>query len=48
MKETRDSISDIWGERTPHVGGVWRYRVDPNTLPASVVGADTVCFDCIA
>src|SRR5438045_3403031 len=27
MKETRDSIADIWGERTPYFG-VWPERVD--------------------
>lgn len=29
MQETRDSVADIWGERTPHGSGeAWPVRVD--------------------
>src|SRR3954471_15413897 len=29
MRETRDSIADVWGERTPYHGeGAWPVRVD--------------------
>ncbi len=29
MGARRDSIGDIWGERTPHAG-IWPARVDAN------------------
>ena len=31
MRVTRDSIEDIWGERTPYVDA-WPVRVDERTL----------------
>jgi len=31
MAETRDSLADIWGPRTPYLGA-WPARVDERTL----------------
>jgi hypothetical protein len=31
IKETRDSITNIWGERTPHLYDTWPVRVDERT-----------------
>jgi ferredoxin-nitrate reductase len=46
MKKTRDSISDIWGERTPHVGGVWSVRVDERTLEKPDKWVRSCCILC--
>jgi anaerobic selenocysteine-containing dehydrogenase len=46
MKKTRDSISDIWGERTPHVDGVWTARVDERTLEKPDKWVRSCCILC--
>lgn len=45
MQETRDSISDIWGERTPYVGD-WPVRVDERTLAAPERWVQSACVLC--
>src|SRR5215210_6597369 len=44
MRETHDSIRDIWGERTPHLHGMWPVRVDERTTeePEHWVQSDCV------
>lgn len=43
--ETRDSIRDIWGERTPHYGE-WPERVDEHTLDAPDRWVQSACVLC--
>jgi hypothetical protein len=31
MGEARDSIADVWGERTPHLHNMWSVRKDERT-----------------
>ncbi|HEV7810108.1 MAG TPA: nitrate reductase [Candidatus Limnocylindrales bacterium] len=45
VTETRDSIDDIWGPRTPHVG-VWPERVDERTLAQPERWVQSVCVLC--
>jgi ferredoxin-nitrate reductase len=45
MTQTRDSIDDIWGPRTPHVG-VWPERVDERTLAQPERWVQSVCVLC--
>jgi anaerobic selenocysteine-containing dehydrogenase len=42
---TRDSIQDIWGERTPHHGS-WPIRVDERTAGAADHWVQSVCVLC--
>jgi anaerobic selenocysteine-containing dehydrogenase len=46
MKETRDSINDIWGERTPHVDGEWPARVDRRTVETPERWVQSACVLC--
>jgi ferredoxin-nitrate reductase len=46
VRETRDSIADVWGERTPHVGGEWPARVDERTLEEPERWAQSACVLC--
>jgi ferredoxin-nitrate reductase len=46
MKETRDSITDIWGERTPHVNNAWPVRVDERTLEKPDKWVQSCCILC--
>lgn len=46
MKETRDSITDIWGERTPHADGEWPARVDERTLEKPDKWIQSCCVLC--
>src|SRR5205085_903562 len=39
--ETRDSIADIWGPRTPHLGS-WPVRVDGNTRLCTATAANAL------
>lgn len=45
MSETRDSIVDIWGERTPHVGE-WPRRLDERTTAEPDRWVPSVCVLC--
>jgi ferredoxin-nitrate reductase len=45
MTETRDSIDDIWGPRTPHVGP-WPIRVDERTVEEPERWVTSVCVLC--
>src|SRR3954465_15892730 len=46
MKETRDSIADVWGERTPFKSSHWRIRVDERTLEAPDRWVQSACVLC--
>src|SRR5437870_9828470 len=46
MKETRDSIKDIWGERTPHREGKWPARVDERTVERPQRWVRSACILC--
>jgi ferredoxin-nitrate reductase len=46
MKETRDSITDIWGERTPHLHGMWPVRVDERTTEQPEHWVQSACVLC--
>jgi anaerobic selenocysteine-containing dehydrogenase len=43
--ETRDSIADVWGERTPHIGE-WPVRVDSRVLEEPERWVPGVCLLC--
>ncbi len=44
---TRDSITDIWGERTPYAGeGAWPTRVDERTLKDPERWVQSACVLC--
>lgn len=43
---TRDSISDIWGPRTPPVGNEWPVRVDQHTTEAPDRWVQSACVLC--
>ena len=45
MHETRDSIADIWGERTPYAGE-WPVRVDERTLEEPEQWIQPACILC--
>lgn len=45
MHETRDSIADIWGERTPHFGD-WPVRVDQRILEEPDQWIQSTCVLC--
>ena len=45
MDSTRDSISDIWGERTPYAGE-WPVRVDERTLDTPDRWVQSACVLC--
>ncbi len=45
MKETRDSIADIWGPRTPY-RGEWPVRVDERTLEEPDQWVQSCCVLC--
>jgi ferredoxin-nitrate reductase len=47
--ETRDSISDVWGPRTPHDGsptGTWPERPDQRVLEEPTTWVQSVCVLC--
>ncbi|HKQ07449.1 MAG TPA: nitrate reductase [Blastocatellia bacterium] len=46
MKETRDSIADVWGERTPFKSSHWRIRVDENTTEEPDRWVQSACVLC--
>jgi ferredoxin-nitrate reductase len=46
MVNSRDSISDIWGERTPHVNDEWPARVDERTLEKPDKWVQSCCILC--
>ena len=45
MEQTRDSIADIWGERTPHYGD-WPVRVDRRTTAEPDHWVQSACVLC--
>ena len=45
MHKTRDSITDVWGERTPYVGE-WPERVDQYTLEEPEKWVQSACVLC--
>ena len=45
MHETRDSIADIWGERTPYAGE-WPVRVDERTVEEPEQWIQSACILC--
>ncbi len=45
MRETRDSIADIWGERTPYIDN-WSNRVDERTLEEPDSWVQSACVLC--
>jgi ferredoxin-nitrate reductase len=46
MKETRDSITDIWGERTPYKDKKWPARVDERTVERPQRWVRSACVLC--
>jgi anaerobic selenocysteine-containing dehydrogenase len=46
VANSRDSISDIWGERTPHVNDKWPVRVDEQTLEKPDRWVQSCCILC--
>ena len=46
MVRTRDSISDIWGPRTPLSGDEWPVRVDQNVEEEPDRWVQAACFLC--
>jgi anaerobic selenocysteine-containing dehydrogenase len=46
MRETRDSINDVWGARTPHLRNVWPARVDERTLEDPDRWLQSCCILC--
>ena len=46
MSISRDSISDIWGERTPHAAGEWPARVDERTVEKPDKWVQSCCILC--
>jgi anaerobic selenocysteine-containing dehydrogenase len=45
MQETRDSIADIWGQRSPYYGE-WRVRVDERILEEPEKWVQSTCLLC--
>ncbi|MGI2905224.1 molybdopterin oxidoreductase family protein [Tolypothrix sp. VBCCA 56010] len=45
MRQTRDSIADIWGERTPYIDN-WSVRVDERTLEEPDSWIQSACVLC--
>lgn len=45
MKETRDSIAEVWGERTPYAGK-WPQRVDELTIEEPDEWVQSACLLC--
>ena len=45
MKETRDSVADVWGARTPYIGD-WPVRVDERTLAEPDHWVQSACVLC--
>jgi hypothetical protein len=46
MGETRDSIADVWGERTPHLHNMWSVRGDERTLEEPERWVQSACVLC--
>ncbi|HJQ32513.1 MAG TPA: hypothetical protein VJ866_10045 [Pyrinomonadaceae bacterium] len=44
--ETRDSIADVWGERTPHLHNMWPVRADVRTLEEPERWVQSACVLC--
>jgi ferredoxin-nitrate reductase len=46
MRETHDSIANVWGERTPHLHRMWPVRVDERTLEEPERWVQSACILC--
>jgi anaerobic selenocysteine-containing dehydrogenase len=46
MKQTRNSIENIWAERTPHKNGEWPSRVDEYYLEEPDKWVQSACVLC--
>ena len=46
MRETHDSITDIWGKRTPHLHRMWPVRVDERTTEEPEHWVQSACVLC--
>jgi ferredoxin-nitrate reductase len=46
MTTTRDSVTDVWGERTPHRDNEWPVRVDERTLEEPERWVQSACMLC--
>jgi ferredoxin-nitrate reductase len=46
MRETRDSIADVWGERTPHLHNMWPVRKDERTVEEPERWVQSACVLC--
>src|SRR3954454_12263929 len=45
MRQTRDSVADVWGERTPYFGE-WPVRVDERTTEDPERWVQSACVLC--
>ena len=45
MYETRDSIADTWGDRTPYYGD-WQERIDERTIAQPEQWVQSACVLC--
>lgn len=46
MKQTRNSVADIWGERTPYYGDQWPERIDEKLLEEPDHWVQSCCVLC--
>lgn len=46
MRETHDSIANVWGKRTPHLHKMWPVRVDERTLEEPERWVQSACMLC--
>lgn len=46
MRETRDSIADVWGERAPHLHKMWPVRKDERTVEEPERWVQSACVLC--
>lgn len=46
MRETHDSIANVWGERTPHLHRMWPVRVDERTVEEPERWVQSACILC--
>ena len=46
MRETRDSIADVWGERTPHLHHMWPVRADERAVEEPERWVQSACVLC--
>ena len=46
MNDTRDGITDVWGERTPHLHNTWPARADERTQEEPERWVQSACVPC--